>query len=119
MSDTKFTPGPWEWCFMDRPLSEIGEYVQSCVTNSPGKQFHFICGAHPDGGEADVCHVGNGPTSEANARLIAAAPEMFEALKNLLMIVEVGIDTGTFELAGSLAAYPADARAALAKAVKS
>jgi hypothetical protein len=31
-----------------------------------------------------VCYTGNGPTSEANARLIAAAPELYEALDALL-----------------------------------
>jgi hypothetical protein len=30
-----------------------------------------------------VCHVGNGPTSPTNAKLIAAAPDLLDALKRL------------------------------------
>ena len=33
---------------------------------------------------ADVCHTGNGPTSQANAILIAAAPDLLAALKKAL-----------------------------------
>ena len=56
---TQHTPGPWEWKF-------DGKY---CV-----------------GLEANVIWVGREPTLDieaANARLIAAAPELLEALKAL------------------------------------
>jgi len=53
-----------------------------------------------------VCVVNREPAFEA----------MREALEGCLAIIDVGIDTGTFELAGSLAAIPQQARAALKKA---
>ena len=74
------TLGPWEAFILDRPLSEIPAYVQECIESSPREKFHFV-GCHKADGGYDVCHVGNGPDSAANALLIAAAPEMLEALK--------------------------------------
>ena len=47
---------------------------------SPETRFLFISGDNGDG-DVDVCHVGNGPRGPANARLIAAAPELLEALE--------------------------------------
>ncbi len=44
----------------------------------------------------------------------ARVGELEKALQEALMIIEVGLDTGTFELAGSLADIPARCRAALA-----
>lgn len=58
---TKHTPGPWK-------------YTISAKHNRPqisGKDGHQICLLWRDG------------EMEANARLIAAAPELLEALKNL------------------------------------
>ena len=82
---TKHTPGPWVATRLqfDRPeptekARAIG-YVTDCIEGGGDEFFAVLC-EKPDG-TADVCHTGNGPTSEANARLIAAAPEMLEALK--------------------------------------
>jgi hypothetical protein len=77
------TPGEWQACRMvmegeDRPLTaeEIGEYVMNSVrksaTESGTEDFLFIYVEKPNG-PADVCHVGNGPTSPENADFIAHA----------------------------------------------
>lgn len=79
MSAAKHTPGLWEHFILDKPLDEVAAYVATCIKASPGRDFHFVMG-RDERGEMDICHVGNGPRSEANARLIAAAPELLEAL---------------------------------------
>ncbi len=85
----KHTPGDWTAARMvhaetGEPLTpaEIGE----CVTNSVIKSekesgtfdFLFVSVEKADG-PADICLVGNGPTSPENARLIEAVPKLLEA----------------------------------------
>lgn len=67
MSDTKFTPGPWFVSSANKEDYEIG--IQSAI----GYQWHVcdVCDDMPDD------HV-------ANAHLIAAAPELYDALEGLL-----------------------------------
>ena len=92
--NTKHTPGPWVAANMVHAerggamtLDEIGLYVANSVRKtidhggSP-EQFLFITGTE-DGGP-DICLVGNGPRGPENARLIAAAPEMRDAIKEKL-----------------------------------
>jgi hypothetical protein len=72
MSETKHTPGPWEIRFFverDELQSPIGEmlYITSAMGQIPIAR-------------TDSSNIGY----EANARLIAAAPEMYEALKKLV-----------------------------------
>ena len=62
MSTFKNTPGPWRYC----------------KTN----EGHMIAGAKP-GYLAEVRDCGSGDV-EANARLIAAAPELLEALTEIV-----------------------------------
>lgn len=66
--------GQWEHYILDKPLSEVPAYVAKCIESSGGGQdFYFVIGTHPDGNPADICHVGNGVKSPANAAYIAAA----------------------------------------------
>lgn len=63
--------------------------------------YHFCVGA-PDelthemghGGEHVVCHVIGDENSEANARLIAAAPDLLEAARHALETIEDYINGG-------------------------
>lgn len=78
---------PWPWAAYQMvhdergdhlTADEIGEYVKNSVVKSAGESgsmgFLFVSANKPSG-PADVCHVGNGPTSPANADFIANAPE--------------------------------------------
>jgi hypothetical protein len=61
VSETKFTPGPWQ-------------IVEHQVPNVVGPNGELVGGSNPYG-----CV----ETSEANARLIASAPELYEALETV------------------------------------
>lgn len=88
------SPAPWTAYRMvheetGEPMTpeQIGEYVCNSVKKSAvesGTTDFLIVKVEKEDGNADVCHVGNGPTSPANARLIAAAPDLLAALKTLL-----------------------------------
>lgn len=82
----RVSKGPWTACRMvhedrgdDLTPAELGEYVQNSVVKSAGASgsnaFLFVSVEKTDGKSADVCHVGNGPTSPANADFIAHAPD--------------------------------------------
>lgn len=104
-----FTPGPWE--VYPQPIKGAGdavlELVEQVQATSPiGDTLYLI---NADGKCPAV--TGCGPTSEANARLIAAAPELYAALNAALTIMEV--QWGKEAKPGSCIYM---ARAALAKA---
>ena len=60
MSNQKHTKGPWEWTG-DQP-------------NDLHKHNDWLCGEN----EGVLCHGAPWPVSEANARLIAASPSLYE-----------------------------------------
>ena len=71
MSDTKWTPGPWR----------IGRYHHVVLPNPD-------CQKSEGGGEG-ICHVyGDAHKRVANSHLIAAAPELYEALEDALHFME-------------------------------
>ena len=100
--NTKFTPGPWEYDGKSRidavqfrkPTGHICEDGSEYIGGLVALPYH--CGA-----------LGRGDTHEANARLIAAAPELLEALGSML------------EDVGRASSLPSavKARAAIAKAL--
>lgn len=65
MSEVKHTPGPWG-------LSDDGQWIQAKGGKSPmvGDRFFSICVS---------------ATSEEDKRLIAAAPDLLEALESLII----------------------------------
>lgn len=103
MSDVKWTPGPWTW---DAALDHNWD-VQ--VWSSPSRRVCFVAHDGEDGN----------PTGQANACLISAAPDMYEAL---VAAIECGmVPTSSATEGGALKhvrqVHVADQiRAALAKA---
>lgn len=76
------TPGPWGQGALAgsgpagyAAQQEAMDYVQQCIEASSGSWFWLVSGPHPDGGTAEICFAGNGPTSAENANLIAHAPD--------------------------------------------
>lgn len=90
---TQHTPGPWE---ID------GEYVQQA-----GQASVAVCDVMvmDEGGDKGWYR---GSVTQANARLIAAAPELLGALEGLLA---VSVDTTPEELLAMMAARDAIAKA--------
>lgn len=70
MSESKqqWTPGPWEWVGRDLESNYPGHYAAVIETG-------VSCGAHCYGGSVDL------KISEADAKLIAAAPELVEVAR--------------------------------------
>lgn len=72
MTESKHTPGPWRWWTSNSLMRLTCEKREAGRVNQDGGVLHaYRC----RDGVADVC------VSEADANLIAGAPEMFEALK--------------------------------------
>lgn len=75
------------------------------VANKPGFSNLFVYSDTYD--IAEVLHAGNNHRQEANARLIAAAPELLEALQGMVDHAYYGVAVGR---------WMKQARAAIAKA---
>lgn len=99
---------------------EVGEYVKNCMLKSVEDggtldRFLFVSTGE---GEPDICHVGNGPRGPANARLIAAAPELLEAAE-WLIAYETAMNEGhDVEAMVAYSEASKRARAAIAKATR-
>lgn len=77
------TPGPWEFgVISDMTLEQQVRWYEESLSKGAVKEFGLIdvFGVYIPGTDTPICHTGNGPTSVANARLIAAAPEMKAAI---------------------------------------
>jgi hypothetical protein len=66
-----------------KTAEQIGEYVKASFITSiehggSWDRFLFVAGSGEGG--PDICHVGNGPNGPNNALLIAAAPDLLDAL---------------------------------------
>ena len=105
MEKAKHTPAPW---YASEDVGEDGERGYWHINSGVG--FHVSTQDYQKG-----FHLA-GWIGEANARLIAAAPELLEALKNFLN----GIDTHMVDISSPADELLADAlrkmRAAIAKA---
>lgn len=107
---TAFTPGPWTACFATYDGKPIG--------------FHITASPHGSTMPLAECRwpindvaLPRSSEIEANGRLIAAAPDMYEALDMALMLLQVmsAPDIGG-SLCGSARGVAERARAALVKA---
>lgn len=83
------TPGPWQ-IVGEADLPDVDDLMIVAFDIGPSSEGSdlFICNLGSNGGEFSVCApVDAGdkwPVSLANARLIAAAPELLEAVKEAL-----------------------------------
>lgn len=82
MSETKHTPGPWEHrnsgeCLLDNVLTKYPDHVVQCYKDELGRR----CTAFVATCESATLN------NAANARLIAAAPELLKALTALLPVM--------------------------------
>lgn len=93
------TPGPWT-----KVNGELfGPHGRRVLVSDSG--IGVVCGSNPD------------PEHEANARLIAAAPELLEALRDLLRAVgRAGYDDADSGELFELDSAAEEARAVIAKA---
>ena len=72
--ETKFTPGPWE-----SATAMVYRDGKPVVTE------YFVCTEDGDVAIAsEIVNIEDGSPSEANAHLIAAAPDLFGALEDLI-----------------------------------
>jgi hypothetical protein len=81
MSESKFTPGEWTACFAHDGKGTIFSWH---VTGAKHGSTHQICGLRSVSPE-----MRSNEEDRANARLIAAAPELFEALRELVRVCSV------------------------------
>jgi hypothetical protein len=94
MNETKFTPGPWIW----------GDDYQGLYGAGPNNQvLYYFCG--------EGMSLGYNKHMDANAHLIAAAPDLYEALEDLIIN-----DFGSDGWNSRMERIAIRARAALAKA---
>ena len=100
MSTAAHTPGPW---FVNGPYDSPCDYF--IRTYHDEEHFDIAC--------ANVDETGN---SRANARLIAAAPELLEALESFLRCPSVGSDGPGTSTLRVMDYHLKSARAAIAKA---
>lgn len=98
---SKHTPGPW---IIDMESSDAGDIC-------PENDFDLsICEVQRADYSSTTDRYFDGQTTEANRQLIAAAPDLLEALENILRDAESPLDAAT-------SAYFRDrARSAIAKA---
>ena len=91
--DTAHTPGPWR-------VAPAADYLSSDINVDAGKRG-YIC----------LAGVRGDTQAEANARLIAAAPDLLRALDNLLEQHMAGVDLSVRDRHEWLRAAAAVARA--------
>lgn len=78
MSEEKHTPGPWHLT-KDHSVPEAGLFLSRRVADAHGHIIAHPCGTHEAPGDLPF---------EANAHLIAAAPELLEACKAAHAVAE-------------------------------
>lgn len=78
MTNGKHTPGPWHY---------IGDGFDSCAAADCGTDGYTVITRDSEGAfEGTICEIdyqNDDAEAEANARLIAAAPELLEALEGM------------------------------------
>lgn len=83
---TTHTPGPWH--LMEGGFSVSGPHPDLIQVYATGEDLEMICKVWRD---SHLIH--RKQDFKANARLIAAAPQLLEALNGLLMCPDLNLDT--------------------------
>jgi hypothetical protein len=83
MSETPWTPGPW---VVDTDWPNNRHHACEIISGGIGHPFHEHRALANVVVKVDG---GSYPRGEANARLIAAAPELAEALDNIMMALDL------------------------------
>jgi hypothetical protein len=103
MDENKHTPGPWK--LLVREILEDGSVYPSHIVGGPRELQVCLLESSTVAKIATEDYSGSWGVNKANARLIAAAPELLEALKR-------AVSAGIIDINGE----PELARAAIAKA---
>lgn len=82
MSESKFTPGPWQFGTFAAGLLVINESIGK---HSPVAQV----------GSSDLRHIDD--NDYANAQLISAAPELLEAAQSVIAAWDIFIDSFNYQ----------------------
>lgn len=96
------TPGPWYAATADEWRTASGEHAQwgrfdiSAGSNDPAADNYYRV--------ASVSNVNNSPQNQANAKLIAAAPKLGQALRDLVDVMTGRMDGETVALHNALEA---------------
>jgi hypothetical protein len=93
----KWTPGPW------RTSSAFGWGAKPITIADDGEDTEIATICSRDNGDMECPFAPDEAMADANARLIAAAPEMFEALKAVNAIIAEGATEGFRPLVGDWA----------------
>ena len=106
------TPGPW--VYVDAEKEASMQFRKLCVIRGGGKEITSFSWQTPSKAFPSK------EESQANARLIAAAPELLEALQGAIGALEQDVDTGAdyndADWSGIAQQRLDDARAAIARA---
>ena len=109
MSEVKFTPGPW---------SVVEDIARDRDVNGHAIGDEYIAGFNVESGTKEVVSCegisGCGDEERANAHLIAAAPDLYEALNNVMSEISSCLRDEEYYF-GTTERFD-NARAALAKA---
>lgn len=111
---SNYTPGPWTFEVIDYSCGQIrSEAIEATAGSPAGTGYYKTLATITQRDNHPVFGGGiSRATMEANTRLIAAAPELLEALEQAVARVELENSEGN----PLLSAWLPEARAALAKA---
>lgn len=95
MSETRHTAGPWVNSYFSKPdgspivtVDDVAETIAGSARHSARAELFGVtlddASTHEAGRATVVCYTGNGPNAHNNARLIAAAPDLLAALKDII-----------------------------------